>query len=137
LAAQQERGQLLEALAQQAVFIAQFAMVLDRYEAAFTQLQAQGSQPSPARAHRSLRILKDKMLSALSSHEIDIDIPLGKPYDEVAEVVTIEGWRHSDDYPSEVVVEVMEPIVRHKGTLLHSGRVIMGAPMASNTETIS
>jgi hypothetical protein len=112
----------LEALAEQAVFVIQMSGALERYEQDFIKA-------SLVKAHRHLRVLKDQMLDTLSKAGIEAEIPLLKPFDEVAESVHIEGWRHRQEYTAEVVAEVIEPIIKHKGELVRMGRVVMGAPL--------
>ena len=115
------RNEGLAGLAQQAVFVIQLAAALDRYESDL-------KQASLTRVHRHLRVLKDQMLDALSSAGLEVVIPIGKPFDEVADSVHVEGWRHHEDFSSEVVAEVLEPIVKYRGALVRLGRVVMGAP---------
>ena len=113
------RAEALGALAQQAVFVAQLAGALEAYEREF-----------PARAHRHLRVLKDQMLAALGQAGIEIVDPSGKPFDEVSKSVDVIGWRQHEQYPTELVAEVIEPIVTAEGAVVRRGRVIMGAPPA-------
>lgn len=127
-----EHQQLLELLAQQAVLAVKFLFLLERYEATFTQAGTQETQPHLNKAYRSLRILKDQMLAMLHNHGVNIDIPRGRPYDEVMNVVNIESWSHGPQYTAEVVVEVIDPIVFYQGKLLHRGSVVMGAPLGTD-----
>lgn len=115
------RNGLLQ-LAQQAVFVIQLAAALDRYRADL-------KQASLDKVHKHLRVLKDQMLDALKQAGLEIDIPTGKSFDEVADLVDVEGWRHHEDFSSEVVAEMLEPIVTHRGKLIRPGRVVMGAPL--------
>ena len=128
---EREQQWWLDALVQQAILVAQFEIVLGRYDAALAeQLQQLPVQASSLRkAYRSFRILKDQMLAQLSTFDLKIEIPLGKTYSEVENVVAIEGWRHHQDYSQEMVVEVREPVVYFKGALVHQGKVIMGGPL--------
>lgn len=111
----------IEIAARQAVYVVQLAAALEAYEQAFKDASLQ-------RAHRHLRIIKDQMLSALSGEGLEIVIPANKPFDDVAELVHVEGWRHSDMFTSEIVAEVLEPVIYYKGSLIRMGRVVMGAP---------
>jgi hypothetical protein len=131
--AEEERQQLLDLLARQAVLVTHFGFMLERYELAFSQQQPLGVS-TLSKAYRSLRIVKAQMLDALQSKGLEIEVPIGKSYDQVDEVVNIEGWRHHKDYTSELVVEVIEPIVRYKGGLIQRGRVLMGAPLEEDTK---
>lgn len=117
----------LEALAEQSVFIAQLAAALDRYEADL-------AQAGLSRAHRHLRVLKDQMLSAVRRHGLEVVMPLGQPYEAVADRVEVDGWRHDTRFAAEVVAEVVEPIVLQAGKVLRQGRVVMGAPPAQDDQ---
>src|SRR5262249_28216692 len=111
----------IAALAQQAVFVFHLSILLERAERNQTET-------FPARNFRSLRIIKDQMLTALNNFGIAIENPHGRTYREVADNVEIQGWRHHHDFVTEVVAEVREPIITFAGKLVHPGRVIMGAP---------
>ena len=124
------RREYLEALAQQAVLVVQLAAVLDRYAPDYTQA-------SLAKVHRSLRIVKDQMLDELGRAGLEIIIPIGKAFDEVAHSVNVDGWRHHEDFSSEVVAEVVEPIVTYRGDLVRPGRVVMGAPLEQNAKVMA
>lgn len=126
-AASEAKRDGLEALASQAVLTVQLASALDRYAG---QLKDAGLE----RVHRHLRVLKDQMLAACAAAGVEIRVPLGAPFDEVADLVHVAGWRHRDEFTAEVVAEVIEPIVTHAGTLLRPGRVVMGAPVSSRPE---
>jgi molecular chaperone GrpE (heat shock protein) len=109
--------------------VVQLAAALDIYESVLTQA-------SLGKVHRHLRIIKDQMLSALEKAGLEVNIPVGKPFNEVANVVHVDGWRHHADFLSEVVAEVIEPIVTYRGRLVRMGRVVMGAPPDKVTEQI-
>jgi len=119
------RREGLKTAAQQAVFVVQLSQALDLYESVL-------AQASLERVHRHIRIVKDQMLNALKEAGLEINVPLGKPFSEVADSVNVDGWRRSEDYASEVVAEVVEPIVTYKGILIRTGRVVMGAPPEKN-----
>lgn len=114
----------LSKLADQAVLAVQFEKALEFYEADF-------QKTSLTKVHRHLRVLKDQMLDALEAAELEIVVPLGRPFDEVADSVHVHGWRYDAQYQAEIVAEVLEPIVRHRGRIVRLGRVIMGAPSQS------
>ena len=116
----------LRALAQQAVFVFQLEAALERY-------QADLIQASLPRVHRHLRVLKDQMLDALTAFGLEIDVPRGKPFEDVADLVHVDGWRHHEQFTAEVVAEVTEPIVKSGGALVRLGRVVMGAPLEQST----
>jgi molecular chaperone GrpE (heat shock protein) len=120
------RKQGLMALAEQAVLVVQLAAALDRYAPDL-------AQASLAKVHRSLRIIKDQMLAALTDAGLEIEVPISKSFDEVERWVNVDGWRHHPSFPGEVVAEVVEPIVLYQGVLLRPGRVVMGAPPEGET----
>jgi molecular chaperone GrpE (heat shock protein) len=115
------RGEGLKALAEQAVLVAQLTAALELYEPDFTQAALK-------KPYRHLRVLKDQMLDELRRAGLTVVDPLGQPFDEVAALVQVIGWRHHERYNAEVVAEVMESIVTCEGELVRPGRVIMGAP---------
>lgn len=115
------RKEGLEALAQQAVLVVQLAAVLERYAPEY-------AQASMTKAYRSLRIIKDQMLDELQRAGLEIVVPHGKAFDEIAHLANIDGWRHHESFSAEVVAEVIEPIVTYRGELVRLGRVVMGAP---------
>jgi molecular chaperone GrpE (heat shock protein) len=125
--AQARQDAAISALAQQAIFVFALSNALERAE----NSQAQSFEK---RNYRSLRIIKDQMLSALSDFGLVIENPLGKAYHEVANSVEILGWRHHSDFTAEVVAEVREPIIIFAGRLVRSGSVIMGAPPLTEAE---
>lgn len=85
--------------------------------------------------HRQLRVLSEQMLEALGATAFDVVDPLGRPFDEVADVVDVVGWRHGAEYDREVVAETIEPIVHHEAVVIRHGRVIMGAPAPAAVKT--
>ncbi len=115
------RREGLEALAQQAVLVVQLAAVLERYASEY-------AQASLTRVYRSLHIIKDQMLDELQRAGLEIIVPLGRPFDEIAHLANVDGWRHHESFSAEVVAEVVEPIVTYRGELVRLGRVVMGAP---------
>jgi len=134
LAQEQQRWQ--DALVQQAILVAQFEIVLGRYDAALAEQlqQLPGQAPTLQKAYRSFRILKDQMIEQLGTCEMKVEFPLGKMYSEVENVVVVEGWKHHQDYIQEIVVEVREPVVYFRGKLIHQGKVIMGGPLQDDDE---
>jgi molecular chaperone GrpE (heat shock protein) len=122
------RGEGLAALAQQAALVIQLAATLERYQPDFTQA-------SLKKVYRSLQITKDQMLDELRRVGLEIIVPLGKTFDEVAQLVNVDGWRHQEHFTSEVVAEVIEPIVMYRNILVRPGRVVMGAPLEQKTTT--
>lgn len=113
----------LAVLSKQAIFVAQFALSLEKHRPKF-------EQASLNKVYRSLRIIKDQMLSALQEFGLEIIIPQGMRFDEVADSVRVIGWKHEETFTEETVVEVLEPIIRYNNRLLHQGLVVMGAPLA-------
>jgi hypothetical protein len=118
------RGEGLAMLAQQAVFVTQMAATLERYKADLAAVQL-------IHVYRHLRVVKDQMLDALRLAGLDMIAPLGQSFEQVADLVQIEGWRHGEQFDGEVVAEVLETIVLCQGALLRPGRVIMGAPLTA------
>lgn len=128
----QVRKEGLELLVQQAIFVNSFAEALSRYESELKKI----SQPKTD-IYKHLRVLKDQMLDTFTTAGFEIFSPIGHPFDEVADFVNVQHWRHHDDFASEVVAEVLEPIVKYKGEIVGLGRVIMGAPKNSDSGKIS
>jgi len=123
------RSSGLSKLASQAVLVVQFEKALAFYEADF-------QKTALIKVYRHLRVLKDQMLDALKAAELEIIVPVGSPFDEVADLVHVHGWRYDERYQAEIVAEVLEPLVRHRGRIVHLGRVIMGAPIQSIDQPI-
>jgi hypothetical protein len=117
------RKEGLKILAQQAVFVVRLETALERHKPKF-------EQASLNKIYRSLRIIKDQMLDGLREAGLNIVIPQGQSFDDVADSVSVVGWKFSEDFPAEIVAEVLEPIVFYGDLLVHSGVVVMGAPKA-------
>jgi len=109
---------------EQAVLAFHLAQVLGRNEEALTEAGL-------AAVHRQLRIVKDQMLEALTGGGIEVADPLGRSFDDAADMVHVVGWRNGPEFSHEVVAETIEPIVLHEGKVVRQGRVIMGAPSYS------
>lgn len=124
----QTQAEAWRALAEQAVLAVQLGSALQAYEARFVDA-------SLAREHRHFRIVKDQMLAALDAAGLEVVLPTGLPYGTVIDSVEVVGWRHAPEFALEVVAEALDPIVRHRGTLLRPARVIMGAPPQSAPPT--
>ena len=118
---QQARLAGAAALAQQAVFVVQLAVALESYQAAL-------AEASLSKVHRHLRIVKDQMLDALRGAGLEIVPLVGRSFDEIADLVDVQGWRHRPEFTSEVVAEELEPLVKYRGEVVRLGRVVMGAP---------
>ncbi len=116
-----------KALANQAVFVFQLDGIISRYERDLLDA-------SLKRIHLHFRVLKDQMHDALNAAGLSVEDPLGKSFDEIAEFVTIDGWRTSEKNKEELVVEVIEPIVRSGNEVIRPGRVIMGSPVCENPD---
>ena len=80
------------------------------------------------RIRTQLSIVRRQMAEALDGAGLDVVDPVGTPFDEAQEHVEVVGWRHGAEFTDQVVAETIEPIVRHDGVVVRSGRVIMGAP---------
>ncbi|HVB25183.1 MAG TPA: nucleotide exchange factor GrpE [Ktedonobacteraceae bacterium] len=122
------RSEGLMVLAQQAIFAAQLEFALER-----SKLKLE--QANLSKVYRSLRIIKDQMLTALQDANLKIIIPQGKKFDEIADFVQVVGWKHQEEFTEEVVAEVIEPIVFYNNQLLKQGIVVMGAPLAQADKT--
>jgi len=121
--ADEARAAGVAALGQQAVYVVQLAEALERYA---PQLQA----ANLGKAYVHIRLFKSQMLDALRDAGLEIEVPLRRPLRELAADVNIHGFRHLPGSTEEIVAEVLEPIVRQGTKLIHSGRVIVGAPNA-------
>ncbi len=120
-AANEIRQRCIADLAQQAVLVASFSMALERHRQKL-------EEASLDKVYRSLRIEKDRQIEALQAAGLEIVIPQGKPFDEIASDVDVVAWKHHEDFSEEVVIEVIKPIVRYQGKIIHTGVVVMGAP---------
>jgi hypothetical protein len=110
-------GAELDALAQQAVYHAELALLLN--EAAEISV---------------LRMINDKMRENLKNVGLEVIDLQGKSFHEVPDYVDVIGWRHKAEFSAEVVDEVLEPIVLCDGLVMRRGRIIMGAPLAQKPE---
>ncbi len=124
------REEILEPLAQQAVFVFKLSQALELYQADLQQI----SRPK-GDIYRHFRVIKDQMQEALLNKGVEIIIPLGMSFDEVVDFVEIQHWRHHEDYTSETVAEVLEPIIKYYGNVIKLGRVVMGAPLEQETNS--
>jgi hypothetical protein len=115
------RREWLNVVAQQAVFAVQLESALKRYEPLL-------AQASLGRIYKHIRIIKDQMLDDIKNAGLEVSIPIGKTFNEVSDNVSVDGWVHNEKFTSEVVADVIEPIVFVNGKLLRAGRVVMGAP---------
>lgn len=115
------REENLQILAKAGVYLFSLEMALVRYEEAMKKAEL-------VKEHRHIRVIKDLMRDLITSAGLVIENPMGKSFNDVAHEVHVEGWRHSEAYTSEVVAEVMEPIIRYQGRVVKLGRVVMGAP---------
>jgi molecular chaperone GrpE (heat shock protein) len=84
---------------------------------------------------KQLSIVRNQMLDALAKAGLTVVDPVGKTFDEAEAQVEVVGWRHGTEFTDEVVTETIEPIVLHDETVIHHGRVIMGAPQNSKEHT--
>lgn len=114
-------GEVRQVAVEQANFVAQLAQVVEQ---AAEPLAAGGNR----RLHSRLRVLKDQMLEALAEGGITVVDPLGEPFDKVADMVDVLGWRHGPEFESEVVARTDEAVVLFQGAVIRPGRVVMGAP---------
>ncbi|GCE07571.1 hypothetical protein [Dictyobacter aurantiacus] len=123
-------------LAQQAVLIVQLGRLLESSSAAFLTFTENKVKNPLYPIYKQLQVIQKQMLDTLKKAGVEIEIPLHKTYAEVADYVEIEHWRHQEDITEEMVIDVIEPVIR-KGALLRAGRVIMGAPLSQQSYTAS
>lgn len=115
-------------LARQAILVVQLGVLLERSTEIFRACAEQQQTKALARVYKSLQIIQKQMLDELQKAGLEIELPLHKTYAEVAEYVEIDQWQHLEHLSAELVVDVLEPVIR-RDTLLRAGRVIMGAPL--------
>lgn len=111
-----------------AVLVVQLQTLLERNAALFPVQPATSQEKALARFGKSLHIIEKQLLDALRQAGLELEVPFHKTYAEVAEDVEIDQWHHLPDLTEEIVIDVLEPILR-KGKLWRAGRVIMGAPL--------
>lgn len=129
-AGENEHMAWVRAIAALAVQVGRIEMLLSNYSAASAALsEERGGQTPLVKFYRSVRIVKDQMIELLRNHGIEIMIPLGKTYEEVANNVQIDSWKYHADYTVEVIAEVLEAGVVVRGEVVQQARVIMGAPL--------
>ncbi|HJP72920.1 MAG TPA: hypothetical protein VJ914_01555 [Pseudonocardiaceae bacterium] len=117
---------VLKAAAAQAALVFQLGVVVARNTDA---LQEAGL----GKVTRQLDVLRKQMTRALEKFELVVDDPVGRPFNDAEAHVDVVDWRRGAEFTDEVVAETIEPIVLHNGSVIRSGRVIMGAP-ADNEE---
>lgn len=83
---------------------------------------------------RRLHVARRQVLEPLHAMDITTQDPTGRPYESVADVVDIVGWRYGPEFTAEVVAETVEPVVLDRGTVVRLGQVIMGAPLSAGME---
>ncbi len=121
--------ELLEPLAQQAVFVFKLSQALDMYQSDLEQL----ARPKTD-IYRHFRIIRDQMQELLTDSGLEIIVPLGEAFEAVADFVDVQHWRHDEAYSTETVAEVLEPIIKYRGRVIKLGRVVMGASPDQETE---
>lgn len=126
---EQEFDALVNALVQQANYVFHLAKELTRHEKLL-------SEASLIRVYETLRSKKDDMLEALQKMDLKIADPLGQPYDAVKDYIVVQGWLHQPDFPTEMVIEVYDPIVIYRGKVVQEGHVAMGAPPLAETHAL-
>jgi molecular chaperone GrpE (heat shock protein) len=117
----------LKNLAYHAVLVYQFESALERYQPIL-------NESNLGRIHLHMRVLKDQMREALKTEGLEIIAPMDKSFEEVADFVTIDGWKRGAEFQTEVVIEVIEPIIAIHDRIIRLGRVVMGSPESSNPE---
>ncbi|RMG22389.1 MAG: nucleotide exchange factor GrpE [Methanobacteriota archaeon] len=120
-------NEVISRLAEQAVLVFHFQAVLERYEEQLRHISQPGGD-----IFRTLRVLKDQMMATLKDSGIEIVVPLGRSFQEVAEMADKVHWRHGEEYTSEIVVEVIEPIIKLNNRVVRPAHLVMGAPLKNN-----
>ncbi|RFS86988.1 hypothetical protein D0T12_01650 [Actinomadura spongiicola] len=113
--------EVLAVAVDQAVLVAQLEDVLERHRGALADAGLD-------RVHRELRLVREQMLDALRGGGVTVEELRGRPLAEVSDRVEVLGWLHSDEYAAEVVAQVHDAVVRHRGTVVRLGRITVGAP---------
>lgn len=116
------RAEALRALAEQAVLAVELEDLLER-----DALRAGEALPA-------LRALKDRMLAHVGATGLEVVRLRGASAGSVRDIVDVESWRIDDGYACEVVADELEVAVRLDGVAIRKGRVVMGAPRASDAE---
>ena len=125
--AEHDRSEYLQILAKQAVLVYKFNVKLNEIKA--------GLEKSPdARTYSTLDLLRKMMVDLLNNAGLEIETPLGVPYQQIADRVDISGWQHRKEFTEEIVIEVQEPIVTYQNMVIHLGVVTVGMPLLEEQE---
>ena len=118
---------LLKTLAELAVKVFQAGVVLDHYR---------GEQSIEIqRMSEHLSLICKQMHDCIKEEGLIILDPKEKQYEDIKELVTVDGWVKSDRITFEQVLEVREPVIimRAENRLLRKGSVVMGSPSRAGT----
>jgi molecular chaperone GrpE (heat shock protein) len=123
-----ERAAGREAVEQVLTIAATQAALLHRFGAVLEQGANKLREAGVDDVRKQLSIVHNQMRDALAKAGLTVIDPVGRTFDEAQAQVEVIDWRHSAEFTDEVVAETIEPIVLHGETIIHYGRVIMGAP---------
>lgn len=121
--AEAENNKNVESAVPLAIMVYKFDLALKMYESKLKEISEKKSD-----VYKHLRVLKDQMIEYFIEAGFEIIEPIGLSFEDVADSVYIQHWRHDEKFSSEVVDEVLNPIIKHNGRVVEFGRVIMGAP---------
>jgi molecular chaperone GrpE (heat shock protein) len=109
--------------------IARGVQIVFHLERAIVESEKLMAAAELSKALRRFRIIKDQLKDFFTAHGFSWKDPTGEEFmQELAEVVEVDGWRHSAEYTREIIVETREPIVLYQGQTVLVGAVVVGAP---------
>lgn len=98
-------------------------------EQALLEVEPKFKEANLGRIHKRLRIVKDQMKEKLSRMGFAWRDPKGEAYTpELAGLTDVDGWKQSDEYEKEIVVDVREPIIFCNDELVLTGAIVVGGP---------
>ena len=106
--------------------LARIGAALFHWSQSASEIEEKLAASDPDTASR-LRIAREEVRDGLSDAGIQIENPMGKPLAEVINVASIRGWRQMEGAPPETVCQVIAPVIRHRGSLVRRGQVIMAS----------
>lgn len=118
---------VLTAAAAQAALVFQLGVVIARNTDALREAGL-------GKVTRQLDVVRRQMTRALDQFGLVVDDPAGRSFNDAEAHVDVVDWRSGVEFTDEVVAETIEPIVLHNGSVIRSGRVIMGKPGGNHEE---
>jgi len=110
-------------------FCGRVMQIVFHLENALNESEKNLVEKGEVKTFKRFRIIKDQVKDHLTKQGYLWRDPTGEQFtNELAEMVEVDGWRHSKDYDCEVVVEIREPIILFGNELILGGAVIIGAP---------